>query len=295
MTDFHIRAATDEDTAAMVAAYQAVFPALVINEASVLHSRATAKGLGEFLAVREGRIVGLASIASDMWAPDGLAFLTLGVVPDERGRGVGTALLERAAGHNREVGGHPIRTRSHAGESTEWGVRRGFTAGRASRVSRCDLAELPPSPQVPDGVRIVPLSALPDLRALHEADTLSSRDIPGRVGGDLSFEDWRGNQLADPRLDRELSLVALAGDRIAAMTYVHRAGDRVNSAYTGTHPDHRGRGLATLLKTLALRASAEAGASVAFTNNDAENVPMLAVNTRLGYRPFVTSVTLLRD
>jgi hypothetical protein len=52
---------------------------------------------------------------------------------------------------------------------------------------------------------------------------------------------------------------------------------------TGTLPAHRGRGLALLAKQHALRACAVAGIEVAFTGNDRENLPMVAVNQRLGY------------
>jgi RimJ/RimL family protein N-acetyltransferase len=54
---------------------------------------------------------------------------------------------------------------------------------------------------------------------------------------------------------------------------------------TATVPEHRGRGLARLAKITALR---RAGARFAYTGNDESNLPMLAVNTRLGYRPVAT-------
>lgn len=294
MTDIHIRLATPEDTPAMVAVYRAAFPNLVINEAAMTHERARAEDLAEFVAERDGRVVGTASIAFDRWSSDGQSHLSLGVHPDERGHGVGSALLARADEHNRATGGRRIRCRAEEGPATDWAVKRGFVAGRTSRVSRCDLSALPPAPPVPADVRIVPVSSVDDLLSLYEADTLAAKDIPGRTGEDYSFEFWENTLLNDPRMDRSLSLIAYIGDEVAAMTYVHRTEERLNSAFTGTHPGHRGRGLATLLKALALHAAAEAGASVAFTNNDSENAPMLAVNTRLGYRPFLTSVGLHR-
>ena len=54
---------------------------------------------------------------------------------------------------------------------------------------------------------------------------------------------------------------------------------------TGVLPAYRGRGIALALKLLAIRAARQDGVRYLRTNNDAENVPMLAVNCRLGYRP----------
>jgi len=62
---------------------------------------------------------------------------------------------------------------------------------------------------------------------------------------------------------------------------------------TGTIPAHRGRGLAKLVKSVALRRAAQAGVSGAFTSNDDENGPMLAVNNWLGYRRVQTQFGLL--
>ncbi|EST39756.1 hypothetical protein N566_00155 [Streptomycetaceae bacterium MP113-05] len=61
--------------------------------------------------------------------------------------------------------------------------------------------------------------------------------------------------------------------------------DRYWSGMTGTRRAHRGRGLARLAKTEALRRARDRGYRHAFTGNDADNQPMLAVNERLGYRP----------
>jgi RimJ/RimL family protein N-acetyltransferase len=56
------------------------------------------------------------------------------------------------------------------------------------------------------------------------------------------------------------------------------------SGFTGVLREHRGRGLANLVKSVSLRRAAVAGITAAYTSNDAENAPMLAVNTWLGYQ-----------
>ncbi|HKV82923.1 MAG TPA: hypothetical protein VJN88_00100, partial [Ktedonobacterales bacterium] len=47
----------------------------------------------------------------------------------------------------------------------------------------------------------------------------------------------------------------------------------------------RGRGIATALKVLAIRAARARDAAMIRTNNDSQNAPMLAINRALGYQP----------
>ncbi len=94
---------------------------------------------------------------------------------------------------------------------------------------------------------------------------------------------WRS-----PFVDDDASLVAFVEDDLAAMTMIRvdRPSGRAQNNLAGTLPRYRGRGLATLLKSHSLRRAAELGATIATTDNDESNAPMLAVNEKLGYRPF---------
>lgn len=60
-------------------------------------------------------------------------------------------------------------------------------------------------------------------------------------------------------------------------------GREVESELTVTHPAHRGRGLATLVKAHALAWAQNSGYTHAGTGGTVLNLPMLRVNTRLGY------------
>jgi GNAT superfamily N-acetyltransferase len=104
----------------------------------------------------------------------------------------------------------------------------------------------------------------------------------------VTFEAWRDEFWRSPLIDQAASLVAFVGDDLAAMTMIRvdtQSGRAQNSA-TGTRRAFRGRGLARLLKTHSLHCAAGLGATIAITDNDETNAPMLAVNTKLGYRPF---------
>ena len=75
------------------------------------------------------------------------------------------------------------------------------------------------------------------------------------------------------------------------MIRIDRASGRAQNNLAGTRREFRGRGLATLLKSHSLRRAAELGATIAITDNEEENAPMLTVNTKLGYRPFARRLT----
>ena len=70
---------------------------------------------------------------------------------------------------------------------------------------------------------------------------------------------------------------------------------RATNAFTATLPQFRGRGLALAAKIAAMRWAAANGITRVSTVNDDTNVPMLAINARLGYEPLGRLVTMRRD
>jgi RimJ/RimL family protein N-acetyltransferase len=55
------------------------------------------------------------------------------------------------------------------------------------------------------------------------------------------------------------------------------------NAFTGTHPDYRGRRIALALKLHTIRLARRLNLAHIRTYNDSHNVPMLAINDKLGY------------
>lgn len=79
-------------------------------------------------------------------------------------------------------------------------------------------------------------------------------------------------------------IVRHSGNIVALTRLTLDAAQReVESEFTATHPAHRSRGLATLLKAQALAWAKEQGYVHAGTGGAVLNLPMLRVNTRLGY------------
>lgn len=134
-----------------------------------------------------------------------------------------------------------------------------------------------------------------DPRQVYTADTVASLDEPGDSPLDaIEYDDWLREIWESPAQDKALGTAVVIGDEVACFTAVEVDGDRVWSGMTGTIPAYRGRGLAKLVKSVALRRAAAAGVTGAFTSNDDENGPMLAVNNWLGYRRVRTQTGLLR-
>ena len=79
------------------------------------------------------------------------------------------------------------------------------------------------------------------------------------------------------------------------MLRTERTSGRGENDITGTLAAHRGRGLARLVKHHSLRRAAALGIAEVFTFNDETNAAMLAVNTKLGYRPHSQRLSWLKE
>jgi GNAT superfamily N-acetyltransferase len=137
-------------------------------------------------------------------------------------------------------------------------------------------------------MELLPFAALDDPEPVHRLDLELSRDIPNEEYDAIELEEWTAQFWKSPVIDDDASLVVLVDGELAGLTMIRvdRPSGRAQNNLCGVRRSHRGRGLALLLKSHSLRRAAELGATIALTDNDETNAPMLAVNQRLGYRPF---------
>src|SRR5205814_5833867 len=82
---------------------------------------------------------------------------------------------------------------------------------------------------------------------------------------------------------------------VVAFTFLSVVGERAQHGFTGTVREHRGRGLATAAKRLALSKAAERGVTRVTTSNAEENAAMRAINRKLGFEPIGEHVIFGRD
>ncbi len=274
-----IRGLETADLPSLTLLVRDLLPTQVVSERGLDHMR---KSTRWWVADDNGGIVGAgrAGRFGRCW---------VGVAAEARGRGIGRELVGYVEAAVRDDGHREAVTWTDDEVGARFAERNGFRETRRKPVSvlRLDEAELPPL-DIPAGVRLQPLVDLADrLRDLHSLAMAAHRDDPAdRLDAEQSFEDWLRDDLGVPDLEYRGSVVAVVDDRLAALAFV--ASDRVARAeneFTGTHPDVRGRGLATTVKLSTLHWARAQGIREIWTSNDAENAHMLAINAKLGYVP----------
>jgi GNAT superfamily N-acetyltransferase len=228
-------------------------------------------------------------------AAHGYGIASIYVLPQARGRGVGRRLLDDIVAVVRQGGVPGVMVLVEDGDdaSLKTASRWGLVDHGHHFESTLDLVAL--TDDVVDGpvraaadqgyaVRQLPDDADDDL--WHATYTFMGdrfREAPDSRdgGGELPYEIFR-------TFMPEAWHVAMAyrGDQPAGITTVTERPDgdrRVNTFFTGVHPDHQGRGLSTALKAEHARLLRDAGWREIWTQNMEINAPILAANARLGF------------
>jgi GNAT superfamily N-acetyltransferase len=253
----------------------------------------------QLVAQEQGTVVGfgLALLKVTTKEP-GVGFVVCAVHPDHRRRGHGSALYESLEAH---LGTLELRrAQGHALDRPEivaWARARGWTRGSSARYSALNLESLPPIPPAPADTTLVNLAALTP-EVVYRLDMAATADEPGDVTHTgTSYDLWLQRLWKSPDLNHEVSQVALVDGVPAAHTFVETNLEtgRCWSGGTATLPAYRGRGLAKVLKSVALRKAAAVGITTAITANDYTNAAMLAVNDWLGYRAIDSQVSMLKS
>ena len=292
-----VRDAHPRDAAGIASVWAAAVPYLVRSDARATRDLEQDAELGRcrWVAELDGRVAGVSAAR-----PDGETGSRIGVEvhPDLGSRGVGTALLGAAllAFPDVEVvtavcNADPI--------AMSFAVRHNFVPEAEHQVARAVPADVAPPGPVPAGLHELRLDQV-DLGALLSTYNLTADDDPSGLSehyDEATFHaDWWDGP--DNAPDFSWALVEETGDvpQVVAFSSVQvdRPRRRAWTAMTGTHPDHRGRGLATWVKRRAMLSLAEAKVREAWTANDATNAPMLAVNRALGYQPAARSIRVVR-
>lgn len=292
------------DAAAVVRVRRASVPYAVTTEDALHFTVRSANPAAKYrmlVAEYDGEVVGTShvALAYDSGEP-GVARLNPHVHPDHTGKGIGSAILRAAEEHLAAEGATTLFSWvNDVPSSRAFAEHRGYAPLRTAHFQRLDLAgaTLPRAPELPAGYTLATAADFADdPRSVFEADAEASSDEPGDISQDLDdYEDWLNQTWRHPCLDHGLSTVVVADGRIAAFTAAHTDGATTYlSGMTGTLRAHRGRGLAKAAKADSLRRARAAGYTDAFTNNDAGNEPMLAVNSWFGYQVCASEVRHVR-
>jgi GNAT superfamily N-acetyltransferase len=228
------------------------------------------------------------------------AHLDVVVLPEQRGRGYGRALLEHGLERGQKNGRHRFFLESAVPAATHLLTQRGALVGQEALRRRLDVtAGLPARVAVPAGYRVVQyVDRAPDDLAdgLAHLQHRMSTDMPL---GDLALEPevWDATRLRDNEQETidgnrlRVSTVAVH-DRsgyVAGLTdlIVNRT-QPVGAEQWATivDPDHRGHGLGLVVKSWNHHHLAATSPTTAFVNtwNAASNTFMIRVNEQLGFQ-----------
>jgi GNAT superfamily N-acetyltransferase len=293
-----VRRAVADDAAAAAALRRIVFPYKVMTAEAIRRSVTRDRAQEKFLplaAERDGQLVGFGTAGLNIFTSTaGRAQLSAFVHPEHRGLGIGSSLVEQLHEHLADAGARQVQAFVQQ-ESADFARHRRYDGTRQMHYSGVELSMLPTRPSPSPGIDLRTYDEI-DPRAVYAAEMIASLDEPTDAPMDsIDYQQWLTDFWNDPAVDRSLSVAALAGDEVLSFTITETDADRLWSAFSGTVPEHRGRGLSKLVKSDALRRAAAAGVRSAYTSNDDRNGPMLAINDWLGYRRVATEFGLVRD
>ncbi|MFE7326151.1 GNAT family N-acetyltransferase [Streptomyces sp. NPDC057565] len=288
------------DAEAWVRVRRAALPYMVTTPEQVAFEQANAHPDRRYrllVAEEDGEIIGTAQVGIVHDSPEpGQGFCNPYTHPHRVGRGAGSLLVSTAEEYLAGEGAVAIYTWVLDEPANRvFAEKRGYSPSRPAHFLHLDLTQgmLPPRQDPPSGVELrTAADFADDPRPLFEADAETTADEPSDTPAELSdYEDWLRNTWNNPGLDRELTSVAVVDGEVAAFSAANTDGlTRYWSGMTGTRRAYRNRGLAKLAKTDSLHRARAAGYTDAYTGNDADNGPMLAINTWFGYRICATEV-----
>jgi mycothiol synthase len=276
---------TDSDYEAWLGVRRAVLP----NErtASLEELRSGIKpGDLHVLADLDGELAGSGLVNR---SDTGNAHVAPRVLPEKRGRGVGTALLERLGAHALEQG--YARAGSHVGGGDERSIAfaRRFGFEETRRDVQQVLEVTAGDPRGIQGVEFASIEARPDLlEAAYPLAQQGYEDMPIE-GLDVPLESW----IAEEATLAAGSFAAFADGEVVGYAGLLRWADdptRAEHGLTVVRRDWRRRGLASALKERQIDWAAANGIRRLVTYTQTGNESMQAVNARLGY--VTTDVTV---
>ncbi|GBF07055.1 N-acetyltransferase GCN5 [Deinococcus aerius] len=306
----NIRETTDADLPVLAGIMNAVNPRhpvtaeLLGHELRSLREHPLNPYVGVWLAEEGGRAVGTGFLMQPpgMFHP-GRYWAEVMVLPEATGRGVGRALADILENCLAGRGAREVQAGAYEDEprGLAFLTRRGFTETMRYFDNVLDLTAFDPAAWVqearlPEGLRAVSLAGLiaeqgedAAWRAYHSAFAEAREDVP-RTGAatPLSFETFRERGAGPTFLPWGVLLAVTDAGEVVALSEMYADptdATRINTGLTGTRRAWRRQGLGLALKLAALGQARERGIRTVWTNNATTNLPMLALNERLGFRP----------
>ncbi len=257
--------------------------------------------------ISRGEAIAFGYLFSDLESSDPRTFWAeVAVDPSHQGRGVGLALASRVQDEANQR--HARRlwagARMDDTRALDFFAKQGFVERRRAWRSRVELATAPTVPDRTDelGRLGFTFSTLAQedvgdprlVRELYDLSVATSADEP-RLGEytPITFEQFVKRDLGGPGFLADAFFLARKNGRLVAMSTLWRSNGEpgaLHQSYTATLREFRGLGVATELKRRTIEYGRTHGFRYIRTGNDSRNLPMLAINRKIGYRPEVMRV-----
>jgi GNAT superfamily N-acetyltransferase len=309
--EFSVRPFKEPDFAGMARIIQEQDPKRPATELELRHWDGLGNLVPEHLNLKltaelssTGEMIGWGTLAQPSFNfTPGWYWIWVAVSPKVQARGVGGELFDKLEqeARNRNALGLWANTRENDARGVRFLHRREFAIRRRSWQSRLDLEQLDLANVVDrsahleeEGFRFTTLHneavSSPGLREeLYRLVRLTDIDIP-RMGNPhpFTFEEFVAMDLEAPGSMPDGVFLAFRGPRLVGTATLQKdlaRSDSFHVGYTGTHPNFRGRGVATELKRREILFARERGVRYLLTGNDSSNRPIVSINQRLGFRP----------
>jgi GNAT superfamily N-acetyltransferase len=255
--------------------------------------RRQAEAMVWLLAELDGETIGAGYGLTGWHTPPHRAIGAALVLPDERGAGIGLAVLDALEGWAGDHGASELEgpvSEDDAG-SLAWTARHGYgEVGRNSRLVLDLTAIEPPDASPPPGVEILTWAARPQLaEGMYAVAREAVPDIPGEEEDDVgTLEEWLDRDMRGASDDPRAVFVALADGEVAGFAKLSLAPENRDRAFhdlTGVRRSFRGRGIAAALKRTQIAWAKEHGYSSLQTANEVRNDPIRHLNEKHGYVP----------
>ena len=257
----------------------------------------------KWVAIYKEEWAGYASFYPAWWTGDPNTYsIEIRVEEHLKRQGIGTCLFEQILSRLKVQGANRLICwlRDDIPAGLHFAKKRGFQeTAQKMQDYRLFVPEVALKPFIDaearlaqNGISLITLAEAerwgePFLRHLH-ALCNPIEEGNAQESSQASFESWQKQTLRAEGVTPEAYWIALEEEIPVGVTFLKRLGaEDAENDYTGVAPTHQGRGIATALKGRAIAWAQQAGVLWFYTSSEVDNTPMIAINTRLGYRPGV--------
>lgn len=252
------------------------------------------------IALDGEKIIGYSLVGHDTFDPDGRFQIAIIIHPQHRHQGLGRQLYDEALAFAHQQGATSLATdiQDNDPASRQFAERRGFQLQTHSFESVINLHTFDPAPYAgliesvtATGIRFTSLAAEGDTetarRKLYQLNYETYLEDPGSSGVFHDFTSFNHMFNTVDWFRAAGQILAVVGTQYVGLSAVGYFA-HTNSMYnmmTGVDRAYRGHKIAQAMKLLTITYAQQYGADYIRTHNNSQNMPMLAINRKLGYQP----------